>query len=411
MILHDYRPDGSLPVTDRKVRYIQKIDQIPNLPEHEKENLRKVAQVYVFRANDYYLELINWEDPNDPIRQLIIPRVDELNDWGKLDASNEQAVTVAPGVQHKYQDTALLLCNEVCGAYCRYCFRKRLFMNDNEEASLDIRPGIEYIRKHPEITNVLLTGGDPLLMSARRLRELIAALRAIPHVKIIRLGSKIPAFNPFRIMQDEELQDLLRTHSTPQRRIYLMAHFDHPRELTPEAQAGIAKFLECGVIAVNQCPVIKGINDDPAVLATLFRKLSFIGCPQYYIFQGRPTAGNEPYEVPIVRGWKIFRDAVTRGSGLAGRARYAMSHETGKVEILGVDSRHIYMRYQRSKHRQNRGRFFTCLRNDDAYWLDQLEPATPEDVPHGVRFDCLQTDEPIEVEQPKPQDRGGHCAT
>jgi L-lysine 2,3-aminomutase len=185
------------------------------------------------------------------------------------------------------------------------------------------------------------------------------------------------------------VQDLFRTYSTPDKRIYLMAHFDHPRELTPEARAGLAKFLELGVICVNQCPLIKGINDDPDVLADLYRKLSFVGVPPYYLFQGRPTAGNEPYEVPIVRGWHIFRDALQQVSGLAGRARFAMSHETGKIEILGVDEAHIYLRYHRSKYPQNRGQFFVCRRNDDAYWLDQLEPAETSFVPYGVRFEHL----------------------
>ncbi len=385
---------AALPVANttaarRRVRYIRSVDQIPNIPDEQREQLRQVADVYVFRANDYYLSLIDWNDPNDPIRQLIIPRIEELSDWGRLDASNEAANTVLPGVQHKYPDTVLLLCNEVCGAYCRYCFRKRLFMDDNDEVTKDVSAGLAYIREHPEVSNVLLTGGDPLIMSTRRLREIITALRQIEHVKIIRIGSKIPAFDPWRILNDRDLQALLREHSRPDRRIYLMAHFDHPRELTEPALESLAKYIECGVICVNQCPLIRGINDDPDVLAELWSRLSHVGCPPYYLFQGRPTAGNEPYELPIVEGWRIFHDAVTRESGLAGRVRYAMSHETGKIEICGVDERHIYLRYHRSKYPQNRGRFFVCKRRDDAYWLDQLEPAEGSYIPLGVRFECF----------------------
>lgn len=372
--------------TPRRVKYINSLDQIPGISLEDRELLKKVSERYVFRANDYYLRLINWADPKDPIRQLVIPRKEELNEWGKLDASNEAANTVEPGVQHKYRDTVLLLCNEVCGAYCRYCFRKRLFMNDNEEVSKDVTQGLAYIRSHPEVSNVLLTGGDPLIMGTRRLTEIISALREIDHVKIIRIGSKMPAFNPFRILEDRELQDLFRKHSTPEKRIYLMCHFDHPRELTPEAREGIAMLRDCGVVCVNQCPMIKGINDDPNVLAELFRELSYIGCPQYYIFQGRPTAGNEPFEVPIVRAWQIFSDALVRESGLAGRARFAMSHASGKVEIMAVDARHIYLRYHRSKYAENQGKFFICKRNDDAYWLDHLEIAEGSFIPKGVTF-------------------------
>lgn len=370
----------------RKVKYINSIDQLPDVPEADREMLRKVAERYVFRANDYYLRLINWKDPNDPIRQLVIPRAEELNDWGKLDASNEASNTVAPGVQHKYADTALLLCNEVCGAYCRYCFRKRLFMNDNEEVSKDVTQGVEYIREHPEISNVLLTGGDPLIMGTRRLGEIFTQLRQIDHVKIIRIGSKMPAFNPYRVLEDRELQGLFREHSTPQKRIYVMAHFDHPRELTDVAREGLAMLLSCGVIVVNQCPMIRGINDDPGVLGELFRELSYIGCPQYYVFQGRPVAGNEPFEVPLVHAWTHFADAVTRESGLAGRPRFCMSHASGKVEVLGIDDERICLRYHRSKYEQNAGKFFICKRNDQAYWLDHLEPIEGSYVPTGVQF-------------------------
>ena len=359
----------------RKVKYIRKLADVPQLSDSEKEALGPVSEKFVFRANDYYLELIDWNDPADPLRQLVIPRAEELNDWGTLDASNEQSVTVANGVQHKYTDTVLLLCNEVCGAYCRYCFRKRLFMDDNDEATNDVSAGLAYIREHPEVNNVLLTGGDPLLMSPRRLREIIGKLREIPHVRIIRLGSKMPAFDPWRILGNEPLQEVLREFSLPDRRIYLMAHFDHPRELTPEAVAGIQAAQECGVICVNQCPLIAGVNDDWKTLAALYEKLSFIGCPPYYLFQGRPTEGNEPYEVPIARGWEIFRQATNRGSGLARRARMTMSHELGKIQILAVDQDHIYLKFHEAKHPENLGRFMIFERDDEAYWLDQLKPA------------------------------------
>ncbi|MHC5111578.1 MAG: KamA family radical SAM protein [Planctomycetota bacterium] len=367
--------DSTDTAAQRRVKYIRSIDAIEAIPEKDREMLRKVSERYVFRINDYYLGLINWDDPADPIRQLIIPRQEELNDWGKLDASNEASVTVAKGVQHKYRDTVLLLCNEVCGAYCRYCFRKRLFMDENDEVTNDVSEGLDYIARHPNVRNVLLTGGDPLLMSTRRIVEILQALRDIPHVEIIRIGSKMPAFDPWRLTRDEELQAAFRRFSTPKKRIYLMAHFDHPRELTDAAIAGIDCFIRNGVICVNQCPLIRGVNDDPDVLSKMFRMLSYAGCTPYYLFQGRPTEGNEPYEVPIVEGWEIFSEALRRGSGLARRARYCMSHETGKIEILAVDSEHIYLRYHRAKATAMRGLFMVFKRDDDACWLDQLEPA------------------------------------
>ena len=206
----------------RKVKYIRELSDVPQLSDQERSRLAPVAEKFVFRTNDYYLNLIDWDDPEDPIRQLVIPREEELLNWGELDASNEAAITVAKGVQHKYVDTVLLLCNEVCGAYCRYCFRKRLFMDDNDETTNDITEGLTYIAEHPEVNNVLLTGGDPLLMSPRRLREIIGQLREISHVKIIRLGSKMPAFDPWRILNNEQIQSIFREYSLPKKRIYLM---------------------------------------------------------------------------------------------------------------------------------------------------------------------------------------------
>ena len=381
---------GARIIEPRRVKYVRKVDSIPNIPPEERVKLEKVVAQYVFRANDYYLELIDWNDPNDPIKQLIIPREEELADWGKLDASNEQSVTVTRGVQHKYDHTVLLLCNEVCGAYCRYCFRKRLFMDDNEETTNDISAGLEYIANTPHVTNVLLTGGDPLIMSTNKLVRIFKALRDIPHVKIIRLGSKMPAFNPWRLLNDPELQRAFREYSRRDQRIYLMAHFDHPRELTDAAVEGIDCFIRNGVICVNQCPLIKGVNDDAGVLSDMYRKLSFVGCPPYYLFQGRPTAGNDPYKVPITRGLEIFSEALRTGSGLARRARFCMSHESGKIEIIAADEKHIYLRYHRAKDAALRGRFMIYHRDDEAYWLDELEPVEGTDTPKFLpssRFD------------------------
>lgn len=356
----------------RRVRYLHRLDQMEQLPAREREELDQVARRYAFRANDYYLGLIDWSDPDDPIRRLVVPHAEELRDGGSLDASDEAAVTVSRGVQHKYPDTALLLCTEVCAAYCRYCFRKRLFMSENDEVTSDLSAGLRYVSAHPEISQIVLSGGDPLSLGTPRLREILEALLAIPHVETIRIGSKIPAFDPWRILGDFELQELLAASCTPRKRLYLMAHFDHPRELTDAAVDAIDACLRAGVICANQNPLLRGINDDPDVLAALFRKLTAIGCPPYYLFQGRPTVGNEPYAVPLVRGWRVFREAIRRGSGLESRVRFVMSHATGKLEILSVDDERILLRYHRAADPDRFGRILVCKRDDAARWLDDL---------------------------------------
>ena len=225
----------------KKNRFRLNIKKIEQLSVEERKSLLPVVNKYKFRANDYYLGLIDWDDPNDPIRRLVIPRTDELQDFGRLDASNEESNYAAPGCQHKYRDTALLLCNEVCGAYCRFCFLKRLFQDDNHEVVYDVSKGIEYIARTPEITNVLLTGGDPLMLKTEQLENILRPLREIDHVGIIRLGSKIPAFNSYRIIDDGDLLSMLRRYSTREKRIYVMAHFNHPREITGLSIEAVSK--------------------------------------------------------------------------------------------------------------------------------------------------------------------------
>ena len=370
---------------ERSPKYITRLEQVPQLNAAERERLQPVQDAFVFRTNDYYQSLVDWNDPNDPIRRIVMPDTTELEPWGRLDASNEAEYTRVPGLEHKYRSTALLLVNDVCGAYCRFCFRKRLFMDDNDEVVRDVSEGIAYIREHREITNVLLTGGDPLLMSTRLLRSVIEPLRTIEHVHIIRIGSKMPAFNPFRILDDPSLTDMLREFSTPQKRIYVMCHFNHPRELTPEAIEGLARLQEAGVITVNQTPLIAGVNDDPAVLAELFRRCSFVGVPPYYVFQCRPTLGNRGYTVPVERGYQIFEAAKARVSGLAKRARFVMSHETGKIEVIALTSELVVLKYHRAADDGESGRVMVYQRNPDATWLDDYTNLVESHVPEAVQ--------------------------
>ena len=354
----------------KKTKYLTRLDQIPQLSDKEKAELEPVSDKFVFRSNEYYQSLIDWNDPKDPIRRIIMPDVQELDEWGQLDASNEEQYTKVRGLEHKYTSTALLLVNEVCAAYCRFCFRKRLFMDENDEVTKDISEGLEYIREHREINNVLLTGGDPLIMSTSKLEPIIQKLREVEHINIIRIGTKIPAFNPFRIINDESLLEMIRKYSTDEKKIYIMAHFNHPRELTPEAIKGLNLLMQAGAIVVNQTPMIQGVNDDPDVLAELFNKLSFIGVPPYYVFLCRPTLGNETYAVPVEEGYRIYENARKQCSGLAKRARLVMSHESGKVEVLAVTEDQIFFKYLRAADSENGARIMIFQRNPEAYWLD-----------------------------------------
>lgn len=370
----------------QKVRYITNIDKLDKLSASEKEKLKPITDKFVFRANDYYLGLIDWDNPDDPIRKLVIPNEGELMEYGKWDASDEDTNYVVPGCQHKYRTTALLIVSEVCGSYCRYCFRKRLFRNDVKEAMYDVSPGIEYIAAHKEINNVLLTGGDSLILSTAKLRSIMEPLRKLDHVKIIRLGSKIPVFNPMRIYEDEELLELIRTYSTEDKRIYVMAHINHPREITPEAKKGLKALHNAGAIVVNQTPVLKGINDDPVVLGELLDRLSWAGVSPYYYFVNRPVAGNREFVLPLKRVYQIVEEAKARTSGLGKRVRLCMSHSSGKIEILAIDNGKAYLKYHQSRDNEY-GKFMILDCPEEAEWFDDLpgnekywiQPATKRD--------------------------------
>ena len=198
-------------------------------------------------------------------------------------------------------------------------------------------------RKTPEINNVLLTGGDPLILGTPKLRWVLENLRNIDHVQIIRIGSKIPVFNPMRIYEDEELLALLKEHSTVNKRIYVMAHINHPREMTSQALRAIEALHEAGVIVVNQTPVLKGINDDPTVLGELLDKLSWAGVTPYYFFVNRPVAGNSSFVLPLEQVYRIVEEAKAKTSGLGKRVKLVMSHTSGKIEILAIENGKAYL--------------------------------------------------------------------
>ncbi|WP_017726864.1 KamA family radical SAM protein [Halalkalibacterium ligniniphilum] len=352
-------------------KYIMDVDKIQQIPKAEREKLKQITDKFVFRVNEYYLSLIDWNNPNDPIRKLVIPNEGELSEYGRWDASDEDTNYAAPGCQHKYSTTALLICSEVCGAYCRYCFRKRLFRNDVKEAMSDVDPGLDYIAKTPEINNVLLTGGDPLILATKKLRYIIERLRSIDHVKIIRIGSKLPVFNPMRIYEDEELLNLIREYSTPEHRIYIMAHINHPVEITAEAKKAFEALHDAGAIVVNQTPVLKGINDDSDVLAELLDKLSWAGVTPYYFFINRPVAGNNDFVLSLEEVYNIVEEAKGKTSGLGKRVRLSMSHTSGKIEVLAIENGKAYLKYHQSRD-GHYGRFMVLDCPKDAAWFDDL---------------------------------------
>lgn len=373
--------------TTIQTKYLTKLEQIEQLNEQEKAELKKVTDKFSFRTNDYYLSLINWDDPDDPIRRIIIPQLHELEGWGRLDPSNEENYTIIPGLEHKYNSTVLLLVSNVCEGICRYCFRKRVFINTQADYLSDPASAIQYIKEHEEITNVLLTGGDPLILATSKLENLIRQLREIEHVRIIRIGTKVPAFNPYRVIEDPVLLEMISKYSTEQKKIYVMTHFVHPNELTSVAIKCVNLLQKAGALLANQTPLIRGVNDDPHTMAELLAQLSFVGSIPYYIFQCRPAMGNKDFIVPIEKGYGIIEQAKSLVSGLAKRARYVMSHTTGKIEILGKSGECVYFKYHRAANDNHSGEFLTFKSNPNAYWFDDYDEVVrdyPTNLPYRV---------------------------
>ncbi len=360
--------------------FVTKLADVAGLQEYERRELEGVASKYEFQSNEYYLSLIDWNDPDDPIRRIIIPSIDELDEWGMEDPSNEKKFTQLQGLEHKYTSTVLLLLSNKCGGVCRFCFRKRVFKEGHDETLHDVDAAMDYISAHKEVRNVLLTGGDSLMLGTPYIDYVLMRLREIDHVHIIRMGSKLPAFYPFRISGDQALLDMFKRYSKPDKRIYVMIHFNHPREITDAAIEAVDALLSAGVIVCNQTPLIRGVNDDPDVLAELLMKLSYIGAAPYYVFQCRPTIANRPYTVPIEEGYRIVEQAKTQVSGLAKRLKFAMSHATGKIEIVGLSDNHVYFKYHRAADDKDSGRFLTFERNPDALWLDDYVQSVVEDI-------------------------------
>ena len=355
-----------------EVKYFQEVQKLKHLSSDELSSIKPIVEMYKFRANNYYLNLIDWNDPDDPIRKIIIPSPDEFDSSGNLDVSNESSYYTLKGLQHKYADTALLILTRVCGSICRFCFRKRIFMSDNDELYNDIEAGIDYIRTHHSIINVILSGGEPLLLSTKKLEKIIRSFDSIPHVRTIRIGTKIPVFNPFRIIEDEKLQAVFKQFSRSDRRIYVITHINHPNELTEYSRKAIVILQNSGAVLYNQTPILKGINDSPEILSELMVELSSSGITPYYFFINRPTAGNIKFCLPITTCYNIFTAAHNKLSGLSKIARLVMSHISGKIEVVGLDARHIYMRYHRAVNPENNSKVVTFKRNDSLNWFDEF---------------------------------------
>jgi lysine 2,3-aminomutase len=352
-----------------------------SIPKDEKKKLKRVVEKHPMFIPDYYANLINWEDPKDPIKNIIFPSLDELNVSGSYDTSGEKENTVLTGLQHKYRETALLLVTNRCAGYCRHCFRKRLVGIPTDETLKLFDAALEYIKDHPEITNVLISGGDPLVLPTDVIEYFLEELSKVPHLKFIRFGSRVPVFYPMRIYEDKKLLDVFSKYSKPERRIYLVTHFNHPREVTKEARKAVDSLIRSGVPVSNQTVLLKNVNDSPETLAGLMKELTSAGVIPYYVFQCRPVKRvKSHFQVPLKKGYEIVERAKQMLDGHAKRFKYIMSHKTGKIEIVGIIGNEIYLKYHQCKNPKKVGKLFKRILTPNAGWLDDLKPVSREEV-------------------------------
>ncbi len=396
----------------------------------ERRRAAAVAAVFPFRTNAYVVDqLVDWSAvPDDPMYRLVFPQpgmltpedlarmerlVDGDGDSGELRrAANEIRMRLTPhpagqvdanapemdgvrltGLQHKYAETLLVFPKQgqTCHAYCAYCFRWPQFVGepDLKIATDDITAMATYLTRHPVITSVLVTGGDALIMGSSVLRRYIEPLLSIDSIESVRIGTKALSYWPYRVLTDPDADELLRLFEqvvASGRQLAVMAHYSHPRELeTDVARQAVKRVTGTGAVIRAQAPLIRGVNDDARVWATMWREQTRLGVVPYYMFVERDTGPQGYFAVPLARGHRIFRDAYAQVSGLARTVRGpTMSATPGKVCVDGVadvaGERVFVLRMLQARDPDLVGRPFFARYDETAIWLTDLKPALGADT-------------------------------
>jgi lysine 2,3-aminomutase len=296
---------------ERGIRTLQQLvdkfgeEHFPDLPR-----LQEAVENFEFRISPPMVDLIT--EPGDPIWRQYVPDLDELEVVdGVLDSLDEEGDSPVPNITHRYPDRALFLVSPVCAAYCRFCTRRRKVGDPEKIPMAQLESGFKYLEEHTEIRDVILSGGDPLLLSDRRLDLILGRLRKIPHLEVIRIGSRVPCHLPERITP--ALCEVLRKYHP----LYINTHFNHPAELTPSAVKGLGMLADAGIPLGCQTVLLKGVNDDLEVMKALMQRLLAARVRPYYIFMCDNVAGVEHFKATVEKGLEIIRGLRGWTSGLA----------------------------------------------------------------------------------------------
>ncbi|MCL4221559.1 MAG: hypothetical protein KJZ65_09320 [Phycisphaerales bacterium] len=418
---------------------VHKLSNWASLSSDVREAIEVVSTVLPFRVNRYVVEqLIDWSRvPEDPIFQLTFPQrgMLEEEDYEAMLAavrsqrlgytnkeelereanrirlrlnphpagqmthnvptlvSEEGESEILRGVQHKYAETVLFFPShgQTCHAYCTFCFRWAQFvgLEDLKFASREVEPLVRYLHQHPEVTDVLITGGDPMVMKSRVLGEYVRPLLEVESVRTIRIGTKSVAYWPQRFVSDDDADECLRLFESvvqSGRHLAIMGHYSHPVELSTDvAQQALVRIRGTGANVRMQSPLIRHVNDDPGAWAEMWRIGVQLGAVPYYLFVERNTGAKRYFELPLARCWEIFRRAYGQVSGMARTVRGpSMSALPGKVHVLGVarvgGERAFMLEYLQARDASLVRRPFFARFDSQATWFDQLEPLTFADA-------------------------------
>lgn len=313
------------------------LEELASAFELDAAVLQRIAARFPFRLSRYYAGLIR--RPDDPIWRQSVPSPEELSDDDQSpDPLDEERLSPVPGLIHRYPDRAVLLAGRQCAVYCRFCMRKRSI--GCGDAAFNPEPALDYIAATPSLRDILVSGGDPLLLPSDLLNGLLARLRGIPHVEIIRIGSRLPVTDPARITP--HLCRMLAAYHP----LYLNTHFNHPAELTPQAARACDLLSGAGIPLGNQTVLLRGVNDDPAVLGELFRGLLRMRVKPYYLHQMDLVRGTAHFRTPLARGMQLMEALRGRVSGMAiphfvvdlpgGRGKVPLLAETARQEAAGT---------------------------------------------------------------------------
>jgi lysine 2,3-aminomutase len=296
------------------LKNLNDFQNVYKLSQNEIDGFKNAEGNFQIRTTPYYATLAHPTNSQDPLRLIQTPSFKELTPGYQQmkDPLGEEKNSVTPRLLHRYPDRVLFLVTDFCTVYCRFCTRKRFTGNNKAFLSEeDFNKSIDYIKAHPGIREVILSGGDPLTLSDTQLEKVLSALRDIEHVEIIRIGTRMPVVNPYRVT--EELVKMIRKYSP----VFLMTHFNHPKEITYEAAQAVSSFVDHGIPVMNQMVLLNGINNHPAVVQALSRRLLYLRAKPYYMFQCDPSEGTDHLRTSIEDSLEIQKELWGNLSGLA----------------------------------------------------------------------------------------------